>query len=200
MILRSIPTTPKKIYLTFDDGPDPVGTPAVLDLLKRTGARATFFVIAKRLADHPDLVRRILDEGHALGNHSWDHRYGIFFAPPARIGEWVDIAQLEFSKLGAAGRSVGFRPPAGVVTPRLRQVLGDRGIPLILWNERFFDSVWPWPQWLARRSAARLGGGSIVLLHDSRRRLMATHFERTLEIYVRDLAARGFELATLNHI
>ena len=67
--------TGKTVYLTFDDGPDDKNTPAVLDILRDAGVKATFFVTGRQAEAHPDVLQRIYDEGHAIGNHSYDHRY-----------------------------------------------------------------------------------------------------------------------------
>lgn len=194
MILRRIDSRPSSVFLTFDDGPDPVSTPRVLDVLRAHDAQATFFVIGERAAAHPELVRRILAEGHALGNHSWDHRYLNYWLGSSAIQKWKMRTEDEFAKRGW-GEPVGFRSPAGVVNPPLRKALGDE--PLILWSERFYDTVFPWSERKARRSAGRVEGGTIVLLHDRQTAKRVDSFCQTLDLYLRELKSRGLKCEAL---
>lgn len=196
MIVRSLKSRADRIYLTFDDGPDPVGTAAVLDVLAKMKVHATFFLVASRLRAEPDLLRRIQHEGHAIGNHSWDHRYGHFFARRSGLEQWLDQADREFTALGVPS-CIGFRPPAGVITPPLLRALRRRQEPLVLWSERFFDGVFPWSAPRARASARRLEGGSIVLLHDRQSAARVGPFCAILAEYIEALQGRGFVLEGL---
>lgn len=161
--LRSIKTL-DSIFLTFDDGPDPDLTPKILDLLKRHEAKATFFVIAKKAKKSPDLMRRILNEGHSIGNHSLDHQYKVFFQGRASMKEWIMQSEKTLGEMGI--ESVGFRPPVGIRTPELSLTLKEAGLPLILWKQRCFDSVFPFTPPKAIKLAKRLRPGEIILLHD----------------------------------
>jgi len=200
---------PRRVYLTFDDGPDGPRTERVLDVLRARDVRATFFLIGEKLRPQVSLVRRMVAEGHALGNHSWDHKYRNYFLGALAMRAWIEHARLEFRALGLP-RPVGFRPPAGVVTPVVRRVLRELDEPLILWDERFYDGVWPWTEAAARRSAARLsaeclgstksrqlGLGNVVLLHDRQPESRSSEFCRVLELYIGLLRERGFEFAAL---
>ncbi len=134
-MLRRVSDFPKSVFLTFDDGPDPVGTPQVLETLRRHSAKATFFVIADCARRHRDILRDILREGHSVGNHSLDHAYRNYWRGVPALKEWVTSAD---SILRAEGvEPVGFRPPAGVMTPNLRIALRELGQPVVMWNERF---------------------------------------------------------------
>src|SRR6185503_6150463 len=119
--------------------PDPEGTPQVLQMLAQNGAHATFFLVADRAAQHPDLVATIREQGHAIGNHSLDHRYGVFFKGRQAMLSWVQKAEQTFAALGCT--TVGFRPPVGVRTPELYWALHKLGLPMVLWRRRFFDKV-----------------------------------------------------------
>src|SRR5262249_52809764 len=160
-------------------------------------ARATFFLIANKIRGQEALVRRMVEEGHALGNHSWDHRYRNYFRGSSALCQWISAAQQEFERHGLP-QPVGFRPPAGVITPLVKKALRELGEPLVLWNERFYDAIRSWTPARARVSAARLQGGSVVLLHDRRRVACDSGFFKTLEIYVGQLQARGFKLESLS--
>ncbi|MGZ3721724.1 MAG: polysaccharide deacetylase family protein [Bdellovibrionales bacterium] len=196
MILRSMPSQSGKIFLTFDDGPDPVGTAAVLDVLARKKVPATFFLIAERVRAQRDLVQRIQDDGHAIGNHSLDHRYRNFFRGDSSLKTWLEKAEAEFSNADIHDLA-GFRPPAGIVTPRLKRVAADLDLEVILWNERFYDAVIPWGKSRALKSAAKIKSGSIVLLHDRQLTSRILRFCETLELYIDAIRARGLEFDRL---
>jgi peptidoglycan/xylan/chitin deacetylase (PgdA/CDA1 family) len=190
-------TPPRKtLYLTFDDGPDGQTTAAVLDLLKRHQARTTFFVVAERAQKEKALVARLLREGHTLGNHSLDHTYRPFFQSQARLRAWIETSESILQNLSGQP-SVGFRPPAGVQTPPLRRALAELGEPLILWNTRFFDALWPWREARARASLARAHSGDIVLLHDRQRPAHQARFLKTLDVYLTEATRAGFAFAAL---
>jgi peptidoglycan/xylan/chitin deacetylase (PgdA/CDA1 family) len=196
-VIRHISSRPGSVFLTFDDGPDSANTERVLDILKAADARATFFLIANKIAGQERLVQRIHQEGHAIGNHSWDHRYRNYFKSRRSLRQWVEQANREFKRVGIA-ESVGFRPPAGVVTPPLKKVLRELGEPLVLWNERFYDTVRAWTAKKAVSSAERLTGGSVVLLHDRRRVADQHEFFSSLELYIDQIRLRGLNCHSLS--
>jgi peptidoglycan/xylan/chitin deacetylase (PgdA/CDA1 family) len=196
MIVRSLPKREQEIFLTFDDGPDEVSTPRVLDVLASRGVRATFFVISQKAKRQSGLLNRMRHEGHAIGSHSADHAYHNFFRRGESLRRWVQGAERDLARLGIAP-TAGFRPPAGIVTPPLRLLTEEIGLPLVLWNERFYDAVWPWTPSRARTSAARLAGGSIVLLHDRQSPRRLASFCRTLAEYIDLLEKRGFRFSSL---
>lgn len=196
-MIRRIASRPKSIFLTFDDGPDHENTGRVLDILRERKAHATFFLVGNRVRDQRALVERMVNEGHALGNHSWDHRFRNYFLGRRAMRRWIVEAQVEFSRLGLP-EPVGFRPPAGVITPVVKKVVRELDEPLVMWNERFYDSVRVWTAAKALRSSAELEGGSVVLLHDRRRANSPGDFFGTLELYIERLQARGFRLEPLS--
>lgn len=186
----------KPLYVTFDDGPDPEGTPATLAVLARHGAKATFFVVADKARRHPDLLRQVVAAGHAVGNHSLDHTWNAFFARRATLKDWV--AESERVLHGLLGHAtVGFRSPAGVRTPPLAWALRQLEMPLVHWNVRFFDKVRPWRRDAAVASLPQTDPGSIVLLHDSQRPENLATFVATLDAYLEAAAAQGFTCLAL---
>lgn len=194
--IEPTPGAPRSLYLTFDDGPDPAGTALTLDVLARHGAKATFFVVAERARAHPDLLRRIKAEGHAVGNHSLDHKQSTYFRGEAKLYAWIrDAESLLRDLLGEA--TVGFRSPNGIRTPPLDRVLGRLGLPLIHWNVRFYDAVWPWTEKRALASLATTAPGSIVLLHDRQKPGNSGLYLKTLEAYVREAKSRRHSLQAI---
>jgi peptidoglycan/xylan/chitin deacetylase (PgdA/CDA1 family) len=157
-----------RVFLTFDDGPDPRFTPLILEILAQASAYATFFVVGEDAVRFPSLVRRIADEGHEVGNHTWSHCH------PWAISSAVARKEVCYASAALAdvlGRSPRyFRPPHG----RLRRCMMDQARELeqtvVMWSLSAVD--WgPWGR--ATRIARRLRAvqeGDIVLLHDGRRR------------------------------
>ncbi|MEZ5330626.1 MAG: DUF2062 domain-containing protein [Thermoanaerobaculia bacterium] len=154
-----------RIALTFDDGPDPEGTPAVLEVLARHRARASFFLIGERAAAAPELVAAIRDGGHTVENHSWRHPNGFCLLPPAAARREIVRCQEVLTRLaGAAPR--WFRAPAGLRNPWLDRVLRGEGLELASWTRRGFDTVAGDPQRVSRRLLDGLAAGDVLLLHD----------------------------------
>lgn len=198
--IKSIPVVPgsgtKPLYVTFDDGPDPIGTPETLAVLAKHDVKATFFVVAAKAQQHRELLDEIVEAGHAIGNHSLDHTWNAFFARRAVLKDWVAESERVLSDLLGHG-TVGFRSPAGVRTPPLAWALDELGLPLVHWNVRFYDKVRPWRADVAVASLARTKPGSIVLLHDSQRSANLSTFVRTLDAYLGAAKAEGFVCAPL---
>lgn len=154
-----------ELALTIDDGPDPEVTPAVLDLLRAHGAHATFFVIASRAEAHPALLRRIVAEGHAIGNHSFQHRHNFSLLGPAGSTAEITRGQAVLERL--TGRSPRwFRAPAGLRNPFLDPVLHRLGLQLVSWTRRGFDTRERNPATVLARLTRGLRPGDILLLHD----------------------------------
>lgn len=152
------------MVLTFDDGPDARWTPRILEILARANVRATFFVVGRRALAQGALVRRIVAQGHALGNHTFSHRHPWTMLPSTARGEVRDGAAAIADIVGLAPQF--FRPPHG----RLRRCMleeAERGGQIrVLWSRSAVD--WG-PLGEARGIARRLGAaqpGDIVLMHD----------------------------------
>ncbi len=162
-------TAAGRVVLTIDDGPDPAVTPRVLDLLARHGARATFFLIGSRAGAHPALVRRIVAEGHGIGNHSQAH--DLAFSLRGRRWLAADIARAQAVLTEHAGQAPRFfRAPAGLRSPLLDPVLARAGLQLASWTRRGFDTRTSDATRVVHRLAGaggrRLRAGDILLLHD----------------------------------
>lgn len=159
------PRSKRAVALTFDDGPDPVHTPAVLDILAREGVHATFFLIGERAQAAPDLARRIADEGHDLGNHTWSHRSLWLCGPAGTRGE---IERGHRAIESAAGRAPRFfRPPWGLTNAAALGVVRDLGTPSVFWSAQPEGRRAVAPAEQVRRVAARARPGAIVDLHDA---------------------------------
>ncbi len=155
-----------ELALTIDDGPDPHVTPAVLDLLAHHGVRASFFCIADRAERHPELVTRIVAEGHEVHNHTARHDHRFSLLGPAAFRREIGSAQATLERL-AGVRPTCFRAPAGLRNIMLSPVLHELGLTLVSWTRRGYDTRERDPaRVLARLIGPGLRGGDILLLHD----------------------------------
>lgn len=151
------------VVLTFDDGPDPVRTPRLLDVLAQARARAVFFVVGERVREHPDLVKRMADEGHQIGNHSWSHP----FMPRLgrrRIEAEIDRCQEAVREITGTAPTVA-RPPYGMRDYRYYRVLRERALTPVLWSRNLRDYYGSQPPALVRR-LNKSKPGEIILCHD----------------------------------
>lgn len=162
----SFQTERREVWLTIDDGPDPASTPRVLELLRRHGAKATFFVVGARVRKHPELARLIAAAGHTLGNHTDTHPAGNFwFASPRRTASEIDGCVGALLLAGAPFERI-FRPPVGIRNPFLNPQLEARGMRLVLWNARGFDGAGGAPRAALARIVRRIRPGGILLAHE----------------------------------
>ena len=155
----------REIAITIDDGPDPEVTPAVLDLLERHGAHATFFCIGERARAHPALCREIVARGHSVQNHSDRHGHSFSLLGPKAIERELATAQDTVAAItGEPPRF--FRAPAGLRNPFLAPVLQRLDLQLVSWTRRGFDTLRRDPARVLGRLADRLRAGDILLAHD----------------------------------
>ena len=152
------------VALTFDDGPTPSLTPRLLDLLARHGVKATFFVVGKQVEAHPDLVQRILSDGHTIGNHSWSHDPLLMLRSRARLLHEVEACQDALAAFHI--RPILFRPPVGILNPRSWRVLLDLGMVAVGFSRRGRDFGNRRVRGLANRLLKGVRRGDILLLHD----------------------------------
>jgi peptidoglycan/xylan/chitin deacetylase (PgdA/CDA1 family) len=163
--LPSVVATAGRIALTIDDGPDPIVTPKVLEILERYGSKATFFCVGERVAEFPELAREILQRGHAIENHTQHHRWYFSLLGVAGLRQEITLAQHTIGKVtGTLPRY--FRAPAGLRNPLLEWVLIREGLRLVSWTRRGFDTVRTEPAQVLQRLLRNLSDGDILLLHD----------------------------------
>ena len=159
----------QSICLTFDDGPDPSCTPRILDILQQEKVPATFLVVGKLAEQHPELVQRIVAEGHDLGSHSYHHSVAIETSAEQLSLETRHTTQLLLDMVGF--RPTLCRPPYGALSFAKLWRLWRLGLNVLLWNVDPKDYKCPSRNvmiyWLKRNP---LRGGDIVLLHDNRPR------------------------------
>ena len=175
LIWRFVDT--KKVHLTFDDGPVPEATPWVLDVLKEADIKATFFCVGENVKKYPEIYQRILDEGHAVGNHTYNH----LNAWKTKSKEYLDNVELASNEID----SKLFRPPYGKLSPKLSKKI-EADYDIIMWDilSGDFDSNISAEKCLTNvTSKAR--EGSIIVFHDSKKAIDKLKFvlPRVIEFF-----------------
>lgn len=190
------PRTARRVALTFDDGPDPTHTPALLDCLAELEVAATFFVCGASVDAHPALCRRIADQGHQIGNHTYRHPY-----LPVRRSRVVarEVVATDRAIAAATGQAPTLvRPPYGGRTPWTLRTFARLGKRTVLWDVNPFDWRGGSADEVAARVLARIQPGSIVLLHEARSGGAVT--VEAVRRLVPSLRARGYELVTVGEL
>jgi peptidoglycan-N-acetylglucosamine deacetylase len=195
--LCRVQTTQKVVALTFDDGPDPASTPALLELLARKEARATFFCVGKLVAQHRALARRIATEQHLVGNHSYDHHPRTNLFSTARLRTDLEQAQTELAQ--SVGRAPEFfRPPMMLTNPRVFRAARALSLTMVGCAIRAYDLRNASPQTVVQRVLRRLQPGAIIALHDGGvppERLLAL-----VEPLLDQLQAQGYRCLRLDEL
>jgi peptidoglycan-N-acetylglucosamine deacetylase len=186
------------VALTFDDGPNPDATPAILDALAARGAKATFFVLGRHAERWPDLVKRIADEGHSIGNHGYFHRK-LHFKSPRYVRDDLTRGTLAIVEAGGGDPRL-FRAPHGFRSPWVTWIARSLGQQTVGWSLGVWDSDRPGVDAIAERTVGGTRPGSILLLHDgdgydpSGDRMQTAH---AVPLIVERLLAQGYRFGLL---
>ena len=188
-----MPANKKKIYLTFDDGPIPAITPWVLDLLKEENIRASFFCVGENIANNPEIYQRILDEGHAAGNHTYNHLNGWNTHGNQYARNVLKCA--EVMKKTGGNSSKLFRPPYGrAKKSQIGQLASQYSI--IMWDVLSGDyDKNTSPEQCLKNVIENVRNGSIIVFHDSRK--AQKNMEYALPGFIRYAKEKGFEFERL---
>jgi len=190
------------IALTFDDGPHPLYTPRVLEILDRFQAKATFFVIGRYLKEFGALATEISQRGHLIGNHSYNHLRMMNFLSGQKFRQEILACQREAEKW------VGYRPrfyrqPAGFRNPNIFRILKELGMSMVGWQVRAFDTQRQDPLAIARRILKKADPGGVILLHDGSDSVLNQDRTATLKALpeiLRGFRERGMEFLTLEEL
>jgi peptidoglycan/xylan/chitin deacetylase (PgdA/CDA1 family) len=184
----------KEIALSFDDGPDESFTPAILDTLKESGAEAVFFCIGKKIPGREEILRRITNEGHLIGNHSYSHHYFFDLFPAGKMLEDLrQMNQLVNEVTGLTPRL--FRPPYGVTNPGVKKAVEEGGFVSIGWDLRSLDTVIRDENRLLEKVLRRVKPGSILLFHDTSEATV-----KMLPRLIRELRQREYRFVRLDKL
>ena len=192
--ITRVPTTRRLVAMTFDDGPHPRLTPVLLDVLKARGIRATFYVIGQNVRRYPQLVGRMVAEGHEIGNHT--HRHPRL-SDLGVTGIQREIDQTSRAVFAATGKiPVTMRPPYGAITMNQRKmVYQTRGLPTVLWSVDPQDWRRPGSDIVAERIVDHAHRGAVILAHDIHRGTI-----RAMPTALDGLIARQFQFATVSEL
>ncbi len=163
--IKSVNLAPseKVIALTFDDGPWPQSTPAILDILKKNNIKGTFFIVGQMLKEHPDMGKRVVAEGHVIANHTWHHWYH-YMNPQAAAFEIDNTSNLIYKVTGV--RTSLFRPPGGIKTNGPYAYAKNQKYATIMWSSDSSDYARPSVSKLISNVMREAKPGGIVLMHD----------------------------------
>lgn len=164
-LLVSGSPTANMVAITFDDGPDPEYTPEILRVLREANVKATFFLVGRKVLAYPEIARQIVAEGHIVGNHSYSHNDLGKLSRIALAAE-IDWTQRAITEVCGVTPLL-FRPPRGVTSPVLLELLADRGLVLSLWTMSSQDWLQLTPGGIASSITRRAVAGDVFLFHDS---------------------------------
>jgi peptidoglycan-N-acetylglucosamine deacetylase len=188
----------KQIALTFDDGPSLKYTPMVLDILKKEGIKATFFVIGRKIEKGPEILERIAKEGHDIGNHTYYHSR-VSLLSKEHLGEELDLTSDLVERL-TGKEVVFFRPPHGDFSKSGKKFVERAGYVFVLWSvnaDDFFHIGWGMrsANSITRRVLSGVKGGDVILAHDDSQQLVDA-----LPVIIESLKSKGYKFVTLSQM
>lgn len=188
---------PKKLVaLTFDDGPDPKYTAEILSILKRNQVRATFFVVGENAKKYPEIIKKEIEEGHEIENHTYTHPDLSQESNP-RTGEEIQKTQQLLSEIGEI-RLQFFRPPKKLYRPETIQIAEANGYKTVLWSICVENQKAKTPELMAQRVIAAARPGIIILAHDGR--MDRSRTVQALPRIIEEYHNLGYEFVTLDEL
>jgi peptidoglycan/xylan/chitin deacetylase (PgdA/CDA1 family) len=200
-VFSEIRTTQKLVALTFDDGPNPPYTGQILDILKEKQIPATFFLVGQNAARHPELVRRIVSEGHQLGNHTYNHVDLLKTDRQGIIDEVDKTNKVIAGIIGYAPHVI--RPPHGFRDAVVMATMAEFQLKVVEWSVASRDWLNPGAEVIADRTLGQVRNGSIVLLHDGDGIAATAPRDQTVaatRIIIDRLLAQGYTFVTVDEI
>lgn len=189
-----IQTDKRVVALTFDDGPHPVLTPQLLDILRDRGVRATFYLIGRNVDAHPQIAQRILSEGHEIGNHSYNHPAFTKLSPSRVASEIQQTNDAILRATGTLPRTL--RPPYGATNPKLNnRIRTEFGLPVILWSVDPQDWRYRNPIRVSSHIIQHSQAGDIILAHDIHPSTIAA-----IPAILDSLLSQGYEFLTVSEL
>jgi len=193
----------KVIALTFDDGPSPVWTPKILDVLKKAEVKATFFMLGEHVKRYSDVARRVAREGHEIGNHTYDHHVLIYYTSEELAKEILDAEKIIKDATGI--KTKYFRPPKAWLTGKEKKQIKEMGYEVVLWSLNSKDWVTFDDRYIIKFILRHVRPGDIILFHDSGGvfKLEGGNREETVRAVARlieKLKERGYRFVTISEL
>ncbi|WP_235941746.1 polysaccharide deacetylase family protein [Paenibacillus puerhi] len=197
-VVWNVDTDQKLIALTFDDGPNPVYTPQILDLLKAYEAKGTFFVLGKRVQMYPAIAIREVNEGHEIANHTFDHHYLKHVRPERLVQEIRQTQEVIFDITEQLPHV--FRPPGGFYNDQLLSSMKEANLTVVMWSWYQDTQDWrkPGTDKIVNQVLSNVHNGDIVLFHDLEGD--CTQTVEALKIILPELKARGYQFVTVSDL
>lgn len=194
-------TTQKVVALTFDDGPYSPYTEQLLDILQENNISATFFLVGENVEKHPEVVKRIVDEGHQIGNHTY-HHVDLLKKDSKTIEEEIDRTSKAIAKItGVVPHLV--RPPHGFRDPVVMDIMAERHLKVVEWSVMSRDWTNPGVEVIVDRTLQKVKNGSIILLHDGDGIASKASRQQSVEAtrrIIQNLTAQGYKFVTVDEI
>lgn len=185
-----------RIAITFDDGPHPKHTPEILDILKENNVKATFFVIGQNVKNYPDCAKRILCDGHEVGNHTYSHRV-LKSLTKEKIEKEITEMENQLSKIANYHPKL-IRPPCGMYNDTLVKTADETGYKIILWSIDTKDWAHSSTDSIVSNVVTNVRGGDIILFHDYVSGEDGT--PDALKIIIPKLKSMGYEFVTVSEL
>ena len=193
-VICSANTLERAVAISFDDGPLDRFTPQVLQVLKEHRVPAAFFCIGRRIVENKPLFRRVHEEGHIIGNHSYIHTPLFDFLSAKKMLE--DVQRTDMAIKNAVGvQPKLFRPPYGITTPAMRKVMAAGGYTAVGWNIRSLDTIATNEEKLLKKLVRRLRPGAVILLHDTQQITLSV-----LPRFIQAARNEGYEFVRLDKL
>ncbi len=199
LLIRQVKTDQKAVALTFDDGPDPVNTPALLEVLEKNNAKATFFVLGSRAEKQPDLIKKMAEAGHELGNHSYSHADFNGKSDEFILEEIKKTSDILCRLTGQTPEF--FRPPGGYLSYAMVDLTKAEGLTIGYWTWQQDSKDWrdgTTAAQIAEHIKKNIAPGQIIVLHDG-----ASNGEQTvkaMDILIPELNKQGYHFVTMSEL
>ena len=199
-VVWSVDTDEKAVAFTFDDGPNEIYTPQLLDILARKELKATFFLLGKNVEKHPEIVKRIHSEGHEIGNHSFNHSFLPLYSKSYIKRQIESTSTLIEETVGLTPSY--FRPPIGIFTPSVLDAVSEGGMTTVVGEVYPRDPYKPGIDKIVKRVVNRIEPGSIIILHDggTRGKIDRSQTIAAVSIIIDRLRDRGYRFLTVGEL
>ncbi|MDD5085695.1 MAG: polysaccharide deacetylase family protein [Candidatus Omnitrophica bacterium] len=193
----------KVVAITFDDGPSPVWTPKILNELKQANIKATFFMLGMHVEKYPEIARQVAEEGHEIGNHSYDH-HGLIYYTNEELETEVNRAE-KVIKDATGVKTIYFRPPKAWVTDSEKNKLKEMGYKVVLWSLNSKDWVTFDNKYMIKYILNNIRPGDIILFHDSGGVFSTEGGDRhetvlTIQRLAEKLREKGYKFVTITEL